>query len=135
MWPRHSSSTGPLLAKIDHPCTPKGDLGFSLSERPVFSKHWLQSLLQAGCKKAGLFVWHRTNPLTQRLMPFRSSVFTVSICYPRGIRSQLSRLLRKDICRIPLAFPSPLGFLFKCQHFLFTQWALLNKNMTLYKMV
>lgn len=39
-------------------------------------------------------------------MPFRRAAFTTSICCPR---SQLSRPLRRDVCRIPLAFTNTGG--------------------------
>lgn len=84
--------------------TPKGNLGFSLLWEAIFSESWRLSWLQAG-KKQGCLHGTEPSPLTQRLMPFRSSVFTISICCPRRIGSQLCRPLRKAICRIPLAFP------------------------------
>lgn len=96
-----------------------GRCGFLFSLRgPVFPESWLPSLLQAG-KKQGCLHGTAPSPLTQRLTPFRSSVFTTSICYPRRIRSQLSRPLRKDICRIPLAFPEPSGLSIQMSAFSF----------------
>lgn len=79
----------------------------------------LASLLHAGWKKAGLPVWHSTKSSNWRLMPFRSTAFTTSICCPRRIRSQLSRPLRRDVCRIPLAFTNTGGLSIRMSAFSF----------------
>lgn len=96
-----------------------GRCGFLFSlPGPVFPGSWLLSLLQAG-KKQGCFQGTAPSPLTQRLRPLSGSVFTTSICSPRRIRSQLSRPLRKAICRIPLAFPAPSGLAVQMSAFSF----------------
>lgn len=88
------------------------------SGRPsLFCK--LASILAPGYKKQGCLHSTARSPLTQRLRPFRSSVFTTSICCLRRIRSQLSRPLRKGICRIPLAFPQATGLSIQMSAFSF----------------
>ena len=94
-------------------------IGVSLfSGRPsLFCK--LASILAPGYKKQGCLHAIAPSPLTLRLIPFGSSVFTTSICCLRRIRSQLSRPLRKGICRIPLAFPQATGLSIQMSAFSF----------------
>lgn len=113
----HSYSTDPLVFKQWSFADTPGQFEFLFPLRgSVFSKSWRLSSLQAGKSRAVCMAEHQA--LNQRLMPFRSSDVTTSNgCATIG--SQLSRPLRKNICRIPLAFPMPAGLSIQMSAFSF----------------